>query len=65
MWFQKTFQLKSRKAGCYLITDEIFENIGADLKKIEIGICNIFLPHTSAGLTLGENCDPDVRADMK
>jgi thiamine phosphate synthase YjbQ (UPF0047 family) len=28
-------------------------------------LCHLFLPHTSAGLTLGENCDPTVRSDMK
>jgi thiamine phosphate synthase YjbQ (UPF0047 family) len=31
------------------------------MKKIEIGLLNIFLHHTSAGLSLGENCDPTVR----
>lgn len=30
-----------------------------------MGMCHIFLPHTSAGLALGENCDPTVRSDMK
>ena len=25
----------------------------------------MFLSHTSAGLALGENCDPTVRSDMK
>ena len=29
-----------------------------------VGIAHIFLQHTSAGLTLNENCDSDVRADM-
>jgi len=28
-------------------------------------MCNILLKHTSASLTLNENCDPDVRTDMK
>lgn len=28
-------------------------------------MCNIFLAHTSAGLTLMENFDPTVRADMQ
>lgn len=64
-WFQKSFDLKSRKSGCYLITDEILEHISPELKKVEIGLCHLFLPHTSAGLSLGENCDPTVRSDMK
>ncbi|OMJ27345.1 UPF0047 protein, partial [Smittium culicis] len=35
-----------------------------ELKKYKMGVANIFLQHTSAALTLNENCDPDVRTDM-
>ncbi|MCX7682932.1 MAG: secondary thiamine-phosphate synthase enzyme YjbQ [Anaerolineae bacterium] len=31
---------------------------------IREGICFVFCPHTTAGLTLNENWDPDVRHDM-
>ncbi len=31
---------------------------------LERGICAIFVPHTTAGLTLNENWDPDVKRDM-
>ena len=30
----------------------------------EDGLCILFSPHTTAGLTLNENWDPDVRHDM-
>lgn len=28
------------------------------------GLCALFIPHTTAGLTLNENWDPDVRRDL-
>jgi len=46
-----------------LITDEVLKNV-PEIKNYEIGILNLFLQHTSAGLTLNENCDPDVREDL-
>lgn len=32
--------------------------------KIKDGICFIFCPHTTAGLTINENADPSVRRDI-
>ncbi len=32
---------------------------------IDDGIITIFIPHTTAGLTINENADPDVTADME
>lgn len=64
-WFQRSFNLKSRKKGCYLITDEIMYPIREELKSFKVGLCNIFLPHTSAGLALCENYDPTVQKDME
>lgn len=29
------------------------------------GIVTVFVPHTTAGVTINENADPDVTADMK
>lgn len=31
---------------------------------LQEGICAVFVPHTTAGLTLNENWDPDVRSDI-
>ena len=35
-----------------------------EIRNVEAGIANIFLQHTSASLTINENCCPDVRKDM-
>jgi secondary thiamine-phosphate synthase enzyme len=31
---------------------------------VQSGICVVYLPHTTAGLTVNENADPDVGRDM-
>ena len=35
-----------------------------DKSKIENGVCYIFVPHTTAGITINENADPSVREDI-
>lgn len=62
-WDGTTFTLGARSKGCYLITDEVIRNV-PQIKEYKIGLLHLFLQHTSAGLTLNENCDPDVREDM-
>lgn len=31
---------------------------------VRSGICTVFVPHTTAGITINENADPDVVSDM-
>lgn len=61
MIFQTEFTLRQQSRGFHLITDEVI----AHLPKLpEAGLLHLFLKHTSAGLTLNENTDPDVQTDM-
>jgi secondary thiamine-phosphate synthase enzyme len=32
--------------------------------KIKNGICHVFIPHTTAAVTINENADPDVPRDL-
>jgi secondary thiamine-phosphate synthase enzyme len=32
--------------------------------KVKEGVCFVFCPHTTAGLTINENADPSVRRDI-
>ena len=47
-----------------------FVNIDADVRRIvrasgiQQGVCHVFIPHTTAGITINENADPDVVRDM-
>lgn len=31
---------------------------------LEAGLCHVFVPHTTCGLTINENADPDVKRDI-
>jgi secondary thiamine-phosphate synthase enzyme len=44
------------------ITSEVEQAIGES--GVRHGVCHLFVPHTTAGLTLNENWDPDVRGDL-
>ena len=44
------------------ITDRVQQAVGES--GVAEGVCHVFVPHTTAGLTLNENWDPDVRGDL-
>lgn len=62
-WFQKQFSLPSRSRGSYLITDHVVSSL-PEIKNYKVGLLNLFVQHTSCALSLNENWDDDVRADM-
>jgi thiamine phosphate synthase YjbQ (UPF0047 family) len=62
-WFQKSIVLPSKSRGSYLITDTILKEI-PEIKEYKVGLLNLFIQHTSCALSLNENWDEDVRADM-
>ncbi|RKQ40281.1 secondary thiamine-phosphate synthase enzyme YjbQ [Enterobacter sp. R1(2018)] len=64
MWFQQTLALKAKSRGFHLVTDEILGQLSR-LSEVQTGLLHLLLQHTSASLTLNENCDPTVRQDME
>lgn len=64
MWHQQTVQLAPRRRGFHLITREIMEAC-PEIAEYAVGMLDLFIQHTSAGLTLNENADPDVRVDLE
>lgn len=44
------------------ITEEIKNAIKSS--GIKNGVCTVFVPHTTAGVTINENADPDVKDDI-
>jgi secondary thiamine-phosphate synthase enzyme len=44
------------------LTPEIEASIAAS--GVADGLCTVFVPHTTAGVTINENADPEVREDL-
>ena len=59
---QIEFRLPAKRRGCHLITGEILRHLPEELPNE--GLLNVFVKHTSCGLTINENADPDVRTDL-
>jgi secondary thiamine-phosphate synthase enzyme len=49
---------------------QVLQDITAQIERtvadsgVSDGVCHVFVPHTTAGVTLNENWDPDVRGDL-
>jgi secondary thiamine-phosphate synthase enzyme len=59
---QTEILLPAFNRGFNLITDQILEQLP---KLPEKGLLNLFIRHTSAGLSINENADPTVRTDLE
>ena len=63
-WLQREIRLDPRPRGFHLITREV-EGALPELGELDVGLCHLFIRHTSASLTLNENASPDVRRDFE
>lgn len=52
----------SSRVGLIDITHKINSVVAGS--KVKDGMCFVFCPHTTAGLTINENADPSVRSDI-
>ena len=59
---QVEITLSPKSRGFHLVTSEVMRQLP---KLPKTGIINIFCKHTSCGLSINENADPDVRVDME
>jgi secondary thiamine-phosphate synthase enzyme len=53
----------SRRAQLVDITERVAEAV--ERARVEEGLCHVFVPHTTAGVTVNEGADPDVAADVE
>jgi secondary thiamine-phosphate synthase enzyme len=61
---QKAITLPPLGRGCHHITDVLVSKL-PELRQFRVGLLNIFLQHTSASITINENCCSDVRSDLE
>ena len=60
---QTEIRIDAKGRGVYDLTQRVQDVVAA--AQISIGICNIFIRHTSASLILCENADPAVMVDLE
>ena len=61
---QQAVALKERTRGFHLITSEVLYAF-PQVTEINTGMCQVFIQHTSASLTINENADSTVRKDFE
>lgn len=54
--------MTTAKTSMLDITEKVQQFV--DKSGIQSGICTVFVPHTTAGITINENADPDVVSDI-
>ena len=63
MYYRESIEINTAGRGTYEVTDQIMRIVSAS--GVEVGLCHIFIHHTSASLILCENADPVVRQDLE
>lgn len=59
----KEFQIRTETHSQMIdITGRVQEIVAQS--GVENGICTVFIPHTTAAVTINENADPDVKYDI-
>jgi secondary thiamine-phosphate synthase enzyme len=59
-----TFEVRTtRRAQMVNITERVAEAVEGS--GVDDGTCHVFIPHTTAGVTINEGADPDVAADVE
>ena len=59
----KTFSLSTRARSEFVnITRDVASAVEAS--GVRDGVCTVFVPHTTAAVTINENADPSVQSDL-
>jgi secondary thiamine-phosphate synthase enzyme len=63
MIHRQRFTIATRGRGTFEITDQVQTIVQES--SVGIGLCHVFIHHTSASLIVCENADPTVRRDLE
>jgi secondary thiamine-phosphate synthase enzyme len=63
MVVQEVLTYHTRGRGTYDLTSQVERVVAGS--GVQVGLCHVFLHHTSASLILCENADPGVRSDLE
>ena len=58
-----TLELKTNSQTEFLEITDLIQDLVSESKFTD-GLCQIFIPHTTAAVTINENADPTVKKDM-
>lgn len=56
------YTIRTERENFYNVTAKVAEAVGKS--GVKDGLCIIYCPHTTAGITINENADPDVVRDL-
>jgi secondary thiamine-phosphate synthase enzyme len=63
MHHQEKLVVRTRGRGMTDVTGEVGEVVAR--ARVHVGLCTVFIRHTSASLIIQENADPDVQHDLE
>lgn len=59
----EAFQVSTRSRECLMDVTREVDRVVREAGIAE-GLCSVYVPHTTAGVTINENADPDVGRDV-
>ncbi len=59
----KTLSVKTSRRVELLDITPLIERVVAD-SRVKSGVCTVFVPHTTAAVTINENADPSLKSDI-
>ncbi len=62
--FMNPFSIKTRSRTDFINLDQSVAEAVKEAGLVD-GVVTVFIPHTTAGVTINENADPDVLADLE